>query len=294
VPDATTRALELRKGSADIAAINSMTPDMVATLRQNHHLQVLEKPGTNLAYLAFNLRDPLLKDVRIRQALAYAIDRKVMLHYLWGDAGKLADSVLPPQHWAYYGDVVHYTLDPDKANAILDAAGYKRGKDGVRFHLTMKTSTEENTRLMAAVLQQQLRKAGIALDIRSFEFSTFYADVIKGAFQLYSLRWIGYSNQDPDIFEYAFYTGSFAPKRGNRGYYSNPRVDRLIEEGRQTLDQEKRKAIYAEIQSILAQELPYIDFWYLDNVMVHSTRVQNLDISSSGNYDFLRTVEVRP
>jgi peptide/nickel transport system substrate-binding protein len=293
VPDATTRALELRKGSADIAAINSMPPDMVKTLRQQHNLQVVQKPGTNMAYLAFNLRDPLLKDVRVRQALAYAIDRQVMLHYLWSDAGRLADSVLPPQHWAYYGDVAHYPFDPEKANAILDAAGYQRGKDGIRFHLTMKTSTDENTRLMAAVLQQQLRRAGIALDIRSFEFSTFYADVTKGAFQLYSLRWLGYANEDPDIFEYAFYTGSFAPKRANRGYYSNPRVDRLIEQGRQTLDQEKRKSIYAEIQRILAQELPYINFWYLDNVMVHSNRVQNLEISSSGDYDFLRTVEVR-
>jgi peptide/nickel transport system substrate-binding protein len=291
VPDTTTRALELRKGSADIA-IDSMTADMIGTLRKDRNLQVIQKPGTNLVYLAFNLRDPILKDVRVRQALAYTIDRQTILHYLWHDAGRLADSVLPPEHWAYNGAVAHYNFDPARANAILDAAGYKRGKDGVRFHLTMKTSTEESTRLLAAVLQQQLRQAGIALDIRSFEFSTFYADVIKGAFQVYSLRWLGYSNQDPDIFEYAFYTGSFAPKRANRGYYSNPRVDHLIEQARQTLDQEKRKALYAEIQSILAQELPYINFWYLDDVMVHSNRVQNLEIRGSGNYEFLRRVEV--
>ena len=101
----------------------------------------------------------------------------------------------------------------------------------MRFHLTMKTSTEESTRLLAAVLQQQLREVGIALDIRTFEFATFFADVSKGAFQLYSLRWIG-GNQDPDIFEYVFDSASFPPKRANRSFYSNPRVDELIAQGR--------------------------------------------------------------
>lgn len=292
VPDATTRALELRKGSADIAAANSLPPDMVRTLERERNVAVQRHPGTTLAYLAFNLRDPILKDVRVRQALAHAVDRRTMLHYLFDDSGRLASSVLPPEHWAYNPDVPHYAYDPAKADALLDAAGYPRGKDGVRFHLTMKTSTDETTRLLAAVLQQQLRKAGIALDIRSFEFATFYADVTKGAFQLYSLRWIGYSNQDPDIFEDAFHSASFAPKRANRGYYSNPELDRLVEEGRRTVDQEQRKRIYAEVQRILARDLPYIDLWYLDNVLVHSTRVKDVQLGTSADYEFLTTAEL--
>lgn len=292
VPDSTTRALELRKGSADVAASNSLPLDMVNNLRHDPKLQVQQEPGTNLLYVAFNLRDPILKNVQVRQALAYAIDREPMLHYLFADAGRLADSVLPPEHWAYNGAVAHYPHDPEKANALLDAAGYPRGRDGARFHLTMKTSTEETSRLLAAVLQQQLRNVGIALDIRSFEPTTFYADVVKGLFQMYTLRWLGYSNQDPDIFEYAFYTASFAPKAANRSYYSNPRVDQLIEEGRRTLDPEERKKVYAEVQSILAHDLPYIDFWYLDNVVVHSTRVRIARVGVSGNYDFLTGAEL--
>ncbi len=104
----------------------------------------------------------------------------------------------------------------------------------------MKTSTDESTRLLCAVLQQQLREVGIALDIRSYEFATFYADVVRGAFQLYSLRWVGGSNQDPDVFENVFDSASFAPKRANRGYYSNPEVDKLIAEGRRSVDEKKR------------------------------------------------------
>lgn len=290
IPDTTTRALELDKGSADIA-INSLPADMVATIEKQKKLIVEQRPGTTLAYLAFNLRDPVLKDVRVRRALAYAIDRRPMIEYLWRGLARPADSILPPQHWAYSGDVQRYDYDPAGARALLDAAGY-RVTNGVRFHLTMKTSTEESTRLMAAVLQQQLRAVGIALDVRTFEFATFYSDVQKGSFQLFSLRWIG-GNEDPDIFEYVFYSTSTPPKRANRGYYSNAHVDALIDAGRRELDQEKRKAIYSEVQKILADDLPYINLWYLDNVAVHSSRVANVQVNPSGNYEFLRRAELR-
>lgn len=291
VPDTTTRALELDKGSADIA-INALSADMVMTIERQKKLVVETRPGTTLAYLAFNLRDPILKDVRVRRAVAHAIDRRPLIEYLWRGLARPADSVLPPQHWAYNGEVTKYEHDPAKANALLDAAGHKRGKDGMRFHLTMKTSTEESTRLMAAVLQQQLREVGIALDIRTFEFATFYSDVTKGSFQLFSLRWIG-GNEDPDIFEYVFYSTSTPPKRANRGYYSNPRADALIDAGRRELDQGKRKQIYAELQQVLAEDLPYIDLWYFDNVAVHSQRVGNIHLNPSGNYEFLRAAELR-
>jgi peptide/nickel transport system substrate-binding protein len=291
VPDTTTRALELRKGSVDIA-VTSLTSDIVNTLKREKNLEIQELPGSSLQYLAFNLRDPILKDVRVRQALACAIDRELVLHYLFGDQGRLADSLLPPEHWAYSGEVTHYAYAPTKANAMLDQAGYARGKDGVRFHLTMKTSTEETTRLLAAVLQQQLRQVGIALDIRSFEFATFFSDVMKGQFQFYSLRWVGYSNQDPDIFEDVFHSASFPPKRDNRGFYSNPLIDRLIDEARRSADQQKRKQLYAQVQRILANELPYINLWYFDNVVVYSRRVRNLHVGPAGNYDFLTAVEL--
>ena len=289
IPDATTRALELRKQSADVA-INSLVADTVVTLKRDRDLTVMEAPGTIYAYLAMNLRDPILKDVRVRRAIAYAINVQPIIHYLLRDGARPAYSILPPQHWAYDGDVMRYPHDPERARQLLDEAGYPE-KNGVRFHVTMKTSTEESTRLLAAVLQQQLREVGIALDIRSFESATFLADVTKGAYQIHSLRWIG-GNQDPDIFENLFATSSFAPRRANRTFYSNPRVDELIREGRSTLDQQKRKVIYDQIQQILAEDLPYINLWYLDNVLVHTNRVHGIELTPSGNYDFLRTAEL--
>jgi peptide/nickel transport system substrate-binding protein len=289
VPDTTTRALELRKGSADIA-INALTADMILALQREPKLEVLRAPGTVLSYLAFNLRDPILKDVRVRQALAFAIDRRPMLQYLSRGFARPADSVLPPESWAYNAEVAHYPYDPERARQLLEQAGYSAVNE-VRFHLTMKTSTEESTRLMAAVLQQQLRDVGIVLDIRTFEFATFFSDVTRGAFELYSLRWIG-GNEDPDIFEYVFHSARFPPHGANRGYYANPRVDALIDQARSQLDQNTRKRLYAELQSILAQQLPYINLWYQDNVLVHSKRVRNLTLNPSGNYDFLKTAEL--
>jgi peptide/nickel transport system substrate-binding protein len=290
VPDTTTRVLELRKGSADLA-INALTADMVEDIRREGLLEVEQSPGSIYSYLALNLEDPILKDVRVRRALAYAIDRRPVLHYLWRDQARPADSLLPPEHWAYQAGGA-YEYDPERARKLLDEAGYSM-KDGVRFHLTMKTSTEETTRLLAAVLQQQLREVGIALDIRSYEFATFYSDVVRGAFQLYSLRWIG-GNQDPDIFEHVFHSASVPPKRANRGHYRNPRVDELIDDARREVDPERRRALYAEVQHVVSEDLPYINLWYLDNVLVHSRRVHGIHVLPSGNYEFLRTAELAP
>lgn len=289
VPDTTTRALELRKGSADLE-INALTPDMESALQREPGLALMRGPGTRLAYMAFNLRDPILKNTKVRQAIAYALDRRPLIRFLLGGEARPADSVLPPESWAYDPRVAKYPYDPAKARHLLDAGGYSQ-KDGIRFHLAMKTSTEEASRAMVAVFQQQLRDVGIALDIRSFEFATFFSDITHGEFQLYSLRWIG-GNEDPDIFEYAFDSARIIPNGANRQYYSNPRVDALIAKASTELDQNARQQDYAEIQQILAEDLPYINLWYFDNVMVYSKRVRGLKMNPSGNYDFLRTAEL--
>jgi peptide/nickel transport system substrate-binding protein len=289
VPDTTTRALELRKGSADLE-VNALSADMEAALQREPSLNVIRHPGTRLGYMAFNFRDPILKDVRVRQAIAYAIDRDPLIYYLMRGSARPAASVLPPESWAYDPRVRQYPYDPEKARQLLDSAGYP-ATNGVRFHLTMKTSTEESSRGMAAVFQQQLREVGIALDIRSYEYATFFSDVTHGEFQVYSLRWLG-ANEDPDIFEYAFDSARIIPNGANRQYYSNARVDALIAKASIELDQNARKKDYAEIQQILAQDLPYVDLWYFDNVMIYSKRVRGLELDPSGSYDFLRTAEV--
>ena len=148
VPDSITRALELQKGSADVA-VNALTADQVYALRDDARLVIETGPGTILNYISFNARDPILKDARVRQAIAYAINRPLIIHALWRDHARLAENLLPKEHWAWTGTVRRHDYDPALANALLDAAGLKRGSDGVRFHLTIKTSTDETSRTLA-------------------------------------------------------------------------------------------------------------------------------------------------
>jgi peptide/nickel transport system substrate-binding protein len=295
VPDTITSALELKKGSADLAS-NVVTLDMIHTLEAEPNLKVESGAGSPVVYVTFNVTDTLLKDKRVRQAVACATDRQAIVNAIWRGHARLANTLLPTGHWAAatndeLAQVANYQHDVARAQRLLEAAGFPADKDGVRIRLTMKTSTDETTRLMASVLQQQLRAAGIALEIRSAEFGTFYADVTKGAFQIYALRWIG-SNEDPDIFRYAYGSGSFPPKGGNRGRYSNARVDALLAEASASSDRAVRKKDYVEVQQILAEELPGIPLWYPDNEVVHTRRVVNVRPRASGNFDFLQEAEV--
>lgn len=292
VPDATTRALELEKGSADVA-VNALSPDMVRALRQRPNLVVEDGPGSEIAYIVFNLRTPYLKDVRVRRAIAMAINRPLIIHSLMRDQARPADSLLPSQHWAWTGDTQKYPYDADAANALLDQAGYKRGANGIRFHIGMKTSTDETTRLLANVLQQELARIGIALDLRSYEFATFYADLTRGAFEMAPSRWIG-GNEQPDIFRYAYSSASFPPHGSNRGYYDNPQLDALLKDAAGTLDPAKQRADYVQVQQILSRDLPTLDLWYIDTVIVHTRRLTNVRTSPSGDFDFLRTAVVHP
>jgi peptide/nickel transport system substrate-binding protein len=289
VPDAITESLELEKGSGDVA-VNSLPMDSLPVLAARPNLRMEETGGTEIQYLSFNLRDPLLGDARVRQAISCAIDRKLIIQTLMGNHARPALSLLPPSHWAFSDDGPRFDYDPARAARLLDEAGHPRGGDGVRFHLTMKTSNDEGTRLLAAVLQQQLAAVGIALDLRSFEYATFYSDVTRGAFQMYSLRWIGI--EQPDIFSYAFSTARFSPKGANRSHYSNARLDALLGEAEQSEDAAHRRADYAEVQQILARDLPAINLWYRDTVVVHNSRLTHVVPSPSGSYTFLETAEL--
>ncbi len=291
VPDAIVRALELRKGSAD-AEINSLTPDMVATLGKEPGIVADEQPGTPLTYVAFNFDDPVLAHREVRQALAYATDRATIIRYLLRGQARAASSLLPPNHWAYEPDVKQYDFDPARAERLLDAAGYRRGADGTRIHLTLKTSTDESARLYAAVLADQWKRVGVALELKSLEFATFYADITRGSFQLSTQRWVG-GNSDPDMFEYVFSSKKVPPEGANRGHYRNPQLDALLDRARVEMDREKRKAILSQVQKIVAEDEPYINLWYPDNVCVHRAKLTGVDIPPGGDYEFLAGASLR-
>jgi len=266
---------------------------MIPVLARQPDLAVTERPGTNFAYLGFNLTDPILASRDVRQALAYATDREALIRYLLHGQARIASGILPPNHWAYEPNVAQYTLDPARAEKLLDAAGFPRKQDGMRFHLTLKTSTQEEARLIGAVLQEQWRRVGVDLELRPLELGTLLSDAARGNFQITYSRWVG-ANNDPDVFEFVFSSKRFPPDGANRGHYSNPRVDALVDQIRTEMDREKRKALCSEVQKILAVDLPYLPMWFTDVVSVHRRHLGELQLSPTGDYDFLASLTPTP
>jgi peptide/nickel transport system substrate-binding protein len=290
VPDAVVRALELRKGSADLE-MSSLSPDIILVLLQQPTLALTQRPGTNFAYLGINLQDPLLARQEVRQALAFATDRAALIRYLLHGQAQVAAGILPPNHWAHEPNVAQYSLDAARAETLLDTAGFLRKENGVRFHLTLKTSTEEQARLIGAALQEQWRKVGIDLELRPLELATLLSDAARGNFQLTYARWVG-ANNDPDIFEFVFSSRRFPPDGANRGHYKNPRIDALTDQIHVESNQEKRKQLCSEVQKIIADDLPYIPLWFTDVVSVHRRELGDPPLSPTGDYDFL--VSLKP
>jgi peptide/nickel transport system substrate-binding protein len=291
VPDDIMRGLELRKGTSDLI-VNDLVPDMVYQL-EKEGLTLTKSPGVDYQYVGFNLRDSVLKDVRVRHAIGHAIDRQAIVDYLRRGLATVADSMLPPTNWAHEPNVLMLDYGPERAKALLDEAGYP-DPDGdgprPRLSLSYKTTSVEFSRLQAAVIQQNLRDVGIEVDVRSYEFATLYADILKGNFQMYSLQWVGGALADPDILRRVFHSQQIPPAGFNRGRFSDPEVDRLIEEASDATDYETRRERYGKVQQLLADAAPYISLWHRTNFALARPELQGIHLSPQGDFTFLRNV----
>jgi peptide/nickel transport system substrate-binding protein len=293
VPDDTMRGLELRKGTVDLV-VNDLAPDIVHQLRDEPALQVIEAPGTDYAYVGLNLRDPALSDVRVRRALASAIDRRAIVEHLRRGLAEPAVGILPPMSWAFNPEVERHPHDPARAKALLEEAGHvDPDGDGPlpRLALTLKVSSNAYNRLQSAALQQDFARVGVALEIRTHEFATLYADVLKGNFQLFTLQWVGVS--DPDMLRRVFHSGQMPPNGFNRGFFSHPGVDALIDRATVSIDDTERARLYAEAQHLISRELPYLSLWYKRNVAVARRDLSGVRLSPTADFLFLRDVTRR-
>ena len=290
IPDETMRGLELRKGTADLT-VNDVSPDIAYQL-QKDNLKIAQAQGVDYMYIGLNMRDPVLRDKRVRQAIAYAVDREAIVKYLRRDLAQPAVGVLSPVAWAFEPAVPQFPHDVQRAKQLLDEAGYP-DPDGdgplPRVRLSLKTSTDEFYRLQATVIQQNLRLAGIDADVRSYEFATFYADVLSGNVQMYTLQWVGVT--DPDMLRRLYHSKQAPPVGFNRNYYSNPEVDRLIDLATTALTDEDRRKYYSEVQKLVAEDVPYVSLWWKTNMAVTRPNISGMRLS--GQADFLALKDVR-
>ncbi|MHB8420396.1 MAG: ABC transporter substrate-binding protein [Myxococcales bacterium] len=286
VRDETTRALELRSGAADIA-INAVSPPLLRELEAVPSLRILCQPGADTAYLMFQTSDPVLRDARVRRAVALSIDREAIVRYKYLGHAEIADSLLPRSNWAHAGGLPQITRDLGQARALLDAAGYPERPAGPRLTLSYETSTDRFRRSVAEAIAAQLAEVGIEVRLRSLEFGTFFSDVRKGSFQLASLKWVPIA--EPDLLYWVFASPSIPTAAngyagGNRERFQSPQLDRWLTEARGSTDEGVRVQAYARAQRLLADELPYFPLWYEDSVAVVRRDLQGFEPSAFGYF----------
>lgn len=289
IPDPATLFLELQAGGVDMMGL---TPLQYTKQTDNgffkENFQKFRYPVFSYTYLGFNLKHPWFKDKRVRQAIAYAIDKTEIVDVVLFGLGKPATGPYVPNTWPYNPNVKRYEYNPQKAKELLKEAGWVDtdgdgilDKDGKRFEFTILTNMGNRLRMnTATIIQWRLSRIGIKVNIRTLEWSTFINEFIdKRRFEAVILGWnIGL---DPDQYD-IWHSSKTGEKEFNFVSYSNREVDELLEKGRRTFDINKRKQAYYRIQEILAEELPYIFLYVPDAIPIVHSRFKGIKPSPIG------------
>ncbi|WP_420263743.1 peptide-binding protein [Candidatus Magnetominusculus dajiuhuensis] len=288
IPDQSTMFMALQAGEVDLMGV---TP--IQYKRQtdspyfNAHFNKYRYPVFSYTYLGFNLKHPFFADKRVRQAIAYAIDKEEIIDIVLYGLGTASTGPYVPNTWPYNPAVKKYPFDPERAKTLLAEAGWKDGaggiltNNGVPFEFTILTNMGNPLRMKtAAIIQWKLKQVGIKVNIRALEWSTFLNEFIdKKRFDAVILGWgIGMDGDQYDI----WHSSKTKEKEFNFVSYANPEVDELLETGRRTFDIEKRKAAYYKIQEILADELPYVFLYVPDALVVVNKKFMGIKPTTIG------------
>lgn len=296
IPDPATMFLELKSGGIDMMGLTPLqytrqtkTEEFRKSFNKYRYLSF------GYTYLGFRLSHPLFSDRRVRQAFAYAINKKEIIDGVLFGLGQEATGPYKPGTWAHNPDVKRYPHDPEQAKALLAEAGWKDAggegvleKGGRKFAFTVLTNAGNESRAKtAAIIQQNLAAVGIRMEIRTLEWSAFINEFVdKRKFDAVILGWS--ISQDPDQYD-IWSSKKTGPKELNFVGFADAEVDRLLEEGRRTFDIEKRKKAYFRIQEILAEEQPYVFLYYPDSLPVVQKRIHGIEPAPAGiSYNFIK------
>ena len=291
---------ELLAGRVDIAPMpTSLSPDAVKSLEQNPNLQVKAFNGSNVVLLTINTSSPPLDNVKVRQAIAHAIDRESLIRDLLRGFGKIAHSIIPEESWAYSPGQT-YSYDPAAAKRLLDEAGFRDPDgDGPAMRFTQPvvyklSGSSISGRQYAGVIQNYLRLVGIPVEIQTPEQNTLFDELRRGNFQIAYTQWVG-GNQDPIFYKDLLATSEIPtqtrPSR-NRSRYSNKELDVLLEEAVNTFDRERGHELYVKIQDIVSRDVPIFPLWYQSNIVIAKKNVGNIQVNASGDWGFVRNLTV--
>lgn len=271
VKDPTVRMLKLLHAEVDLIQ-GDLPPESVRYLQTKPTIKVKLSEGVNFSYLGLNMQDAQLKKLKVRQALAHAIDREAIIKKAMLSHTRLGGAILPPEHYLQRQVLPAYRYDPALARSLLLEAGVS-----LPLKLVYKTSTDAQRVRLATMLQAQMRAAGIDLEIRSLDWATFFAEIKQGNFQLYGLTWVGVKT--PDIYSQAFASSSVPPNGFNRGRYQDAVLDQLL-----------IKEDWLAVTQRIHQQLPYIPLWYEGQFAAMAKSIENYSPKADGNWDDLATI----
>lgn len=318
VADNSTRQAELMSGDVDIAYNSGFDPETIRALQGRRGIQVRQVEGVNIDYLGINLTSlSQMSNQKLRQAVAYAIDREVIITRLLRNQATRAEAILPTKHWAYEKNITVYEHDIERAKQLLDEAGFPDPDGGggqTRLTIGLMTTTTQISRNIAAIMQDQLRRVGIDLKLESFEFATLQDRIAKGQFDMYYLRSIG-ANHSTDVFQFVYQSryqnGEFndaiaklrattdaqqlqplfktlAANLAKHEYCPSPNLQSLIEQASQTGDVNAKKQIYLTLSRLLTDRggqnrmrycNPQIDEWIVEAEQTND-KAKKLDLYS--------------
>ncbi|RYZ66309.1 MAG: hypothetical protein EOP09_12875, partial [Proteobacteria bacterium] len=211
--------------------------------------------------------------------------RKEIIDVILNGMAVPASTILPPGSAYFNESLPNNSYDPKAAQEVLDKAGFPK-KGDFRFEVSLKTTTDVTRISVAKAIASQLKRVGIKVLVEPMEWGRFKLDIDQGRVQLWTLTWVGF--KDPDIYRYAFATENFPPNGANRGWYTNPALDKLLELGREKNDFSDRKKIYDQIQEIVARDKPYIFLWHEENFAVVTRALMDFELYADGRYSALR------
>jgi peptide/nickel transport system substrate-binding protein len=249
--------------------------DDVPLFKSNAHFAFVEQPGPHLWYLMLNTRQKPFSDVRVRQALNYAINKQAIADQVLKGTATVADSVTPPAFAGFHDNSLQpYPYDPAKAKQLLAEAGYPNGVDVV-FDVTQNGSGMLSPVLMGTAIQADLAAVGIRAKIETYEWNTYLAKLIPGMNKV-DVAEMSFMTSDPDMLPALTLRTNAAV---NSGYFSDPAVDKLIDAGRAETDPVKREAIYKQLQQVVYKDAPwgFVVNWEQNAVMtdkVHGFELQ--------------------
>ncbi|HDR1865302.1 TPA: ABC transporter substrate-binding protein [Pasteurella multocida] len=282
-PDASVRYAKLQKGECHAAPYPN--PADIAKLKADSNITLLTKPGLNVGYLNFNVQKAPFDNVKVRQALNYAVNKDAIIESVYQGAGQVAKNPIPPTMWSYNDEVKDYAYDPEKAKALLKEAGFENGFETDLWAMPVSRPYNPNARRMAELVQADWEKVGVKAKIVSYEWGEYLKRMRAGDHQTGMMGWTG-DNGDPDNFLNTLLSCAAVESGSNYANFCHKEFNDLVTKAAQVTDPAERTALYQQAQLVFKEQAPWITIAHSTTYFPVRKEVKGYVIDPFGLHNF--------